>query len=53
MSAPDTKLPVLPEGGEGAPADPSRRSFMTTAAAGAAIAAVSGCGVVDVEEVKA
>jgi molybdopterin-containing oxidoreductase family iron-sulfur binding subunit len=36
-------LPVLAD----APADPGRRSFMRTAAAGAAVAALSGCGLED------
>ncbi len=42
-------LPVLPEGGADpigdAPLTPSRRAFLRTAAAGAAIATASGCGV--------
>jgi len=46
------RLPVLPPGsaGEDVPADASRRNFMKTASAGAAIAALSGCGV-DLEDV--
>jgi len=41
-------LPVLPAAGPdegGAPLDPRRRAFLRTAAAGAAVAAASGCGV--------
>ena len=48
----DPRLPVLngADAPEAPPSDPSRRGFLRTAAAGAAFAAATGCGV-DMEEV--